>query len=341
MSRGFAHLLLSPVSALYKREITRRNAKFDRGEGVVTLDRPVISIGNLSVGGTGKSPTVAMVVRTLREEGFWPAVAMRGYASGKTEHGSSDEADEYRALFPDLPIVAQPNRTLGLIELFGTQEGERIDTVVLDDGFQHRRLARQLDVVLIDCTRSPLEDALLPAGRLRETMDSLSRAHAVILTHAESVSDAELEQILRAVLEVKRELVVAVSEHAWGGLDVTGEDEPMPVGWLAGKRVVGVCAIGNPGPFFAALKQSAGEVVEEIRLRDHDPYRGATVERVIEAAQGADAVVCTAKDWSKLRHVEAARWPVPVARPRLTLRLRTGERELAELILRTARAGVE
>ena len=121
MTGGLAHLLLSPVSALYKREITRRNAKFDRGEGVVTLDRPVISIGNLSVGGTGKSPTVAMVVRTLRDAGFWPAVAMRGYGSGKTAHGSSDEADEYRALFPDLPIVAQPNRTLGLIELFGTE----------------------------------------------------------------------------------------------------------------------------------------------------------------------------------------------------------------------------
>ena len=341
MTGGLAHLLLSPVSALYKREITRRNAKYDRGEGVVTLDRPVISIGNLSVGGTGKSPTVAMVVRTLREAGFWPAVAMRGYGSGKTEHGSSDEADEYRALFPDLPIVAQPNRTLGLIELFGTEEGERVDTIVLDDGFQHRRLARQVDVVLIDCTRSPIEDALLPAGRLRETMDSLARAHAVILTHAESVSDAEIEQILRAVLDVKRDLVIAVSEHAWGGLDVTGEEGPMPVGWLSGKRVVGVCAIGNPGPFFEALKANAGEVVGEIRLRDHDPYRGATVQRIVSAAQNADAIVCTAKDWSKLRHVEPKRWPVPVVRPGLTLRMRTGERELSDLILRAARTGVE
>lgn len=341
MRGGLAHLLLSPVSGLYKREITRRNAKYDRGEGVVTLDRPVISIGNLSVGGTGKSPTVAMVVRTLREAGHWPAVAMRGYGAKRTEHGSSDEADEYRALFADLPIVAQPNRTLGLIELFGTEAGVHVDTIVLDDGFQHRKIARQLDVVLIDCTRSPIEDALLPAGRLREPMESLQRADAVILTHAESVSDAEIEQILRAVLEVKRELLIAVSEHAWDGLDVTGIHEPMPVEWLADKRVVGVCAIGNPGPFFATLGAKSAGVVQEIRLGDHDPYRKATVDRLISAASEADAIVCTAKDWSKLQHVAPDRWPSPVVRPRLGLFLRTGGPELADVITRTAKAGVE
>lgn len=341
MTGGLVHLLLSPVSALYKREITRRNEKFDRGDGVVTLDRPVISVGNLSVGGTGKSPMVARVVRTLRDGGFWPAVAMRGYGSSKTAHGSSDEADEYRALFPDLPIVAQPNRTAGLIDLFATEEGERVDVVVLDDGFQHRRLARQVDIVLIDCTRSPVEDALLPAGRLREPIESLSRAHAVILTHAESVSDAEVEQILRTVLEVKREIVLAVSEHAWSGFDVTGEEHPVSARWLSGKRVLGVCAIGNPGPFFRELGKRAGGVKQEIRLRDHDPYREATVERVIRAAEGADAIVCTAKDWSKLSRVAPGRWPVPVVRPRLELRLRTGGAELENLIMQAAHAGAE
>ncbi len=341
MPGGLAHLMLSPVSALYKREITRRNAKYDRGEGVVTLDRPVISVGNLSVGGTGKSPTVARVVRTLREAGYWPAVAMRGYGASKTAQGSSDEADEYRALFPDLPIVAKPNRTLGLIELFGSEAGERMDTVVLDDGFQHRRLARQLDIVLIDCTRSPLEDALLPAGRLREPMESLVRAHAVVLTHAESVSNAAVEEILRAVLGVKRDLAIAVSEHAWAGLDVTGEAERVPAEWLAGKHVVGVCAIGNPGPFFAELTRRAGAVAEEIGLRDHDPYREGTVSRIIASAKGKDAIVCTAKDWSKLRYVPAGAWPCPVVRPVLELRMRSGGGELDRLILRAAGEGAE
>ncbi len=341
MTGELAHLLLAPVSALYKREITRRNAKYDRGEGVVTLDRPVISVGNLSVGGTGKSPTVARVVRTLREAGYWPAVAMRGYGSSKTSDGSSDEAQEYRALFHDLPIVAQANRTLGLIELFGTEAGERVDTVVLDDGFQHRRLARNLDVVLIDCTRSPLEDALLPAGRLREPMESLARAHAAVLTHAESASDAEVQRLHREALEINRDILVAASEHAWVGLDVLGEPEPTEVGWLSGKRVLGVCAIGNPGPFFAELGRRAGSVVAEIRLRDHDPFGKAAVTRIREAASGLDAIVCTAKDWSKLRNVPAQDWPCPVVRPVLELRMRFGGEALDAMIVRAASAGAE
>lgn len=336
---SLARTILAPVAKLYTREITRRNANFDAGRGVVTLDRPVISIGNLSVGGTGKSPMVAHTIGVLRDDGRNPCVAMRGYGSKKNAHGISDEADEYAERFEELPIVAQPNRTEGLIELFGSEVGEAVDSVVLDDGFQHRRIARQLDIVLIDSTRSPFDDELLPLGRLRESADSLGRAHAVVLTHAESVSGADLNKLRSSVLEINRQLHLAVAEHAWDGLQIG--NHPEPVGLLADMRVAAVCAIGNPGPFISEVERRAGSLASKLILRDHDPYKRGTVDRLIGEAEGCDAIVCTEKDWSKLRHVPTDRWPCQVVRPNLRMRLVEGGGRLDEMIRSAAEQAPE
>jgi tetraacyldisaccharide 4'-kinase len=328
--------LLGPASKLYLREITRRNSIFDAGKGVVTLDRPVISIGNLSVGGTGKSPMVAHVIEVLRADGRQPCVAMRGYGSKHNTHGTSDEADEYSARFQGLQIVARPNRTEGLIDLFGTEQGEEVDSIVLDDGFQHRRIARSLDIVLIDLTRSPFEDELLPVGRLREPVDSLSRARVVVLTHAEAVTPAQLSEIRKSVLDVNGKLVVGVAEHAWVGLDISGSNEEVPVQWLDSKRVLPLCAIGNPDPFLKAVEKAASECAKPMVLRDHDPYKPGTIAKLIASAEGCDAIVCTAKDWSKLRHVPEAEWPCPVARPKLAMQFRENGDRLDELVRQAA-----
>jgi len=333
--------LLGPATKLYRREITRRNAKFDAGEGVVTLDRPVISVGNLSVGGTGKSPMVAHVIEVLRADGRQPCVAMRGYGAKHTAHGTSDEADEYAARFEGLPIVAQPNRTEGLIELFATERGESVDSIVLDDGFQHRRIARTLDIVLIDATRSPFDDELLPTGRLREPVDSLFRAEVVVLTHAEAVTDAALRSVRQSVLEVNRDVVMVIAEHAWVGLDVLGSKEDQPVSWLSGKHVLPVCAIGNPGPFVEHVERVSAASAEPMVLRDHDPYKRGTVAKLIALAKGCDAIVCTAKDWSKLRHVASDSWPCPVVRPRLAVRLRENGDRFDEMVRQAAASQAE
>ncbi|GAB5496284.1 MAG: tetraacyldisaccharide 4'-kinase [Phycisphaerales bacterium] len=335
----FARILLFPVAKVYVREITRRNRNFDEGKGVVTLDRPVISVGNLSVGGTGKSPMVAHTIGVLRDDGRNPCIAMRGYGSKRNAHGTSDEADEYAQRFENLPIVAQPNRTEGLIELFGTQAGEAVDSVVLDDGFQHRRIARQLDIVLIDSTRSPFQDELIPYGRLRESVDSLARAHAVVLTHAECVSGAELNELRSAVIEINSRLHIAIAEHAWDGLYIGDNQEP--IDWLTGKRVTAVCAIGNPEPFIGAVEQHADSLQSKLVLRDHDPYKPGTVERLIGMGDGCDAIVCTEKDWSKLRYVPSDRWPCPVVRPKLRMRLVEGGNGLDEMIRSAARRAPE
>lgn len=345
------------MSWVYGQVIAHRNANFDRGKGVVTFDRPIISVGNLSVGGTGKTPVTMWLIQLLRREGYWPCVAMRGYGMPKGRGLESDEAREYLQAFADLPIVAQPDRTQGLLELFSTEfehdearensyepvsEKRTSDVVVLDDGFQHRQIARQLDIVLIDATRDPFQDRLLPAGFLRESPASLARAHAVVLTHAEAVAAHELTKLAARVQAISKRLVVASCRHHWAGLRrsvASGQaDEHLPVEWLRDKKALAVCAIGNPEAFVQSVREHAGTVIEAMVLRDHDPYEPATVQRIVDTAKrsGSHVIVCTQKDWSKLARIAATTWPCAVVRPQLEVQMVAGEDALRPIILGAA-----
>ncbi|CAG0968236.1 tetraacyldisaccharide 4'-kinase [Phycisphaerales bacterium] len=326
------------LAAFYGRIIDYRNRRFDAGRGVVTLDRPVISVGNLSTGGTGKTPMVAHLVQTLRDAGRWPCVAMRGY--GARRGRESDEARTYRERFPDLPLVAQPNRIDGLLNLFATPEGERIDCVLLDDGFQHRLIARQLDIVLIDATRPPFDDHLLPAGHLREPVSSLARAHAVVITHAEAVLPERLDELEGRIRTAAPRALLAVARHAWTGLTVHSSEgvRNEPTGFLAAKRVFACCAIGNPWPFLAAAERAAGgRLAGTLVLRDHDPFMPVTLQRLHTTLQSthADVLIVTQKDWAKLSEIPPGRWPCEVAVPNLDLQFDEGAAELQALATQT------
>ncbi|MEA5612293.1 tetraacyldisaccharide 4'-kinase [Nodularia spumigena] len=316
--------MTGPLSRVYGWEVARRNRRWDRGEGVTRLDRPVVSIGNLSAGGTGKTPMVRWAVGALQESGHRPAVAMRGY---KAEPGQpSDEEREHREALPGVPVVARPDRAAGLQDLFATPEGAQVDCVVLDDGFQHRRLARDLDIVLVDASRPPDRDALLPLGYLREPLDSLRRAQACVLTHAELVGPerlADLADLVRTFLPDGSP--VAVAEHRWTRLRRVGcSDEP--VVWLAGRRVVAVCAIGHPEAFLTGLEQAGAGVAGSLCLPDHDAFGPRTVRRLEAMVESCrpEAVVMTAKDLTKLDSWSRG-CPVPVVVPELGMGWRSGE----------------
>ncbi|MEM9066309.1 MAG: tetraacyldisaccharide 4'-kinase [Planctomycetota bacterium] len=323
------------AEAIYKAEATRRSQRFDAGIGVLSLDRPVISVGNLSVGGTGKTPLVAAICRWLIEAERRPVIAMRGYKA--TDAHGSDEADEYARTLPGVPVVANPARHAGLVAFFETAEGRRVDTIVLDDGFQHRKLARDLDIVLIDAGRDPFADRCLPMGWLREPVESLSRAHAVVLTHAELCESEQLESLR------DRSDAIGVTEHAWTGLrvnDSEGESAMSPE-WLAGRHVVAACGIGRAEGFRrCAERVIGGPLCGWFERPDHDPFRPATVRalRGLLKETKAEALLVTEKDWSKLRHEPVETWGCPVVRPVLQLRWRAGEEALRERVLRTARA---
>jgi len=328
--------VLAPVAALasrgYGRAITARNRRYDRGRGVVTMDRPVVAVGNLSVGGTGKTPAVQALCRWLIDAGHTPAIAMRGYAP---RGGESDEAALHARALPGTPIAVGADRVRALIDLFSTPRGEVVDVVVLDDGFQHRRLARQLDVVLIDARTDPHADRLLPAGRLREPVSSLARAHAVVITHADHADAASLESRLRADYP---HLVLARARHHWQGLLAhrpDGVEEPVQPHSLRGRRYVLACAIGNPGAFVAQAQGVLGPPAATLLLPDHDPYQGRTLARLLRLAREGTALVVTEKDWIKLAD-RAIDWPCPVVRPRLAMAFDRGERALRERVLTAA-----
>lgn len=338
-------VLATPLSWMYRAGMEAHQAVRRRAH--TRLPIPVISIGNLSVGGTGKTPLVLHAAQSLVAAGHRPCIAMRGYAA--SAEGGSDEASVYHRAFArlglDVPIVARPDRAAGVAALLARRP--EIDAVLLDDGFQHRRLARDLDLVLVDATRPPFEDRLLPAGWLREPVSALRRAGGVVLTHAESVPAVTIEDLARRIETAHGRPPIAVTRHVWESLDVldvsaspptTDAQSEHPVGWLAGKRVLLTCAIGNPGPFEQAAARAIGAApASTIILRDHDPYSAPTVDRILAEARGMDAILTTDKDWSKLAEVDPARWPCPVVRPRLGLAFDAGEAALDAMLLAAAR----
>ncbi len=346
---GWIGTLAAPVSALYGMAVARRNKNFDQGKRVTHLDRPVVSVGNLSMGGTGKTPMVVHLLELLVSNEHHPCVAMRGYRAAVAEDGSrmSDEAQVYQSEFADLPVVAQPDRLAGLGDLFATPNGEKIDCIVLDDGFQHRFIARDLDIVLIDATSDPFRDRLLPGGRLREPIGSLCRADAVVLTHSEAVSEQVLRELMEQVRRVNPDVMLACAEHAWTGFDGIEPEAQRTAAvrelggyeeLLAG-TVVAVCAIGRPALFIQEVQKrteaAGGRVAETLVLRDHDPYKPETVRRVIKMAKehNAAAIVTTAKDWTKLEREASDAWPCPVIRPRLKMVLNQDGEALERVVL--------
>ncbi|MCA9279474.1 MAG: tetraacyldisaccharide 4'-kinase [Phycisphaeraceae bacterium] len=311
----------SVLKPLYTIGIARANKKFDRGIGVETLDIPVFSVGNLTVGGTGKTPMVIYLVRELQRLDIRPCIAMRGY--GATPGMPSDEQDEYTRALPEVPVIAQPDRINGIRHLLASERGQDIDCVVLDDGFQHRQIARDCDIVLIDASKPIHRDSLLPKGWMREPISSLKRADVIIMTR---VQDAvELDEAFGAVRQHAPDVTPVRASNTWTECIVNENNTDMarPVSWLSDKSVFVVAGIGNPSSFLRQCEQHTTSIAGSMMLRDHNPYENATVLQLIDCAakSSADCILTTDKDWSKLRHVQSSRWPCPVVRPIVGMQL--------------------
>jgi tetraacyldisaccharide 4'-kinase len=258
---------------------------------------PVISVGNVSAGGTGKSPFVRWVAEELVAAGHRPVVALRGYAPGG---GPSDEAAEHRATLPAGATVAVGADRVAAIAAARAAD-PAIDCAVLDDGFQHRAAARRLDIVLVDATRPAIDGRLLPAGWLREPADALRRAGLVVVTRATRVDPA-----LAALVERHHGRPPAAwTRHEWRRIERFGAGgRDMPVEAVAGKKVACVTALGNPAPFVAEATALGARVVADLRHRDHHRFTAEDAARIAAAARAKDAaVLCTGKDWAKLEPV--------------------------------------
>jgi tetraacyldisaccharide 4'-kinase len=319
------------VGPVYAWEVARRDRAFDAGKGVRRAPAPVISVGNLTTGGTGKTPMVEWLVRALLARGLVPAIALRGY---RAHDGRSDEAEQYRRLLPGTPVLVGADRWASITD--ARARGVGFDCVVLDDGFQHRRLARDVDIVLVDAAARTPQDRLLPAGDLREPVASLARAQAVVITHADAVEQAQLEELCawaRGLLGEPR--VVVQASHVWTGLRVheAGQDREAPVTSLSGTRVVVVCGLGRPEHFIRQAQGVGVHVVHQLLLGDHAMPTAAQLDGVRRAAKAHGArLLTTGKDWARMRACPAQWQDLPVVRPMLGLRL-AGEVALIHLIV--------
>jgi tetraacyldisaccharide 4'-kinase len=300
--------ILWPMAAGFKWGVALRAAAYRRGWlKTRRLSRPVVSVGNLAVGGTGKTPLVRYVAERLQLKGWKPGILTRGYArkrgpeilllEPKAERRADprevgDEPALLARTLPDVPIAIGADRyRAGRL----SEEQFELDVHILDDGFQHLALARDLDIVALDVTQELSDRALLPAGRLREPLSALARAQVVILTRVELGDPRPLEERVR-VLNPRTEIFHARTlfsrlVEARGGTAYSWQGSE-------GKRVAAFCGIGNPGGFFTDLRQWDFRVKTEISFPDHHVYVPADLRRLHERAReaGAAALLTTEKD---------------------------------------------
>lgn len=289
---------LSCLEPAYRLAIAWRNRRFSRGSSPVhKVPVPVISVGNITAGGTGKTPVVAWLARWFRQHGTRVTLISRGY--GATAGACNDEALELEQLLPDVPHLLNPDRVaaaMTAIEEFECQ------LLILDDAFQHRRIHRDLDLVLIDSLEPFGFGHLLPRGLLREPPSSLQRAHVVALTRCDLAEPAEKQRILDTVTKFAPDAVIVELAHrpkywlAW-------PDRQMPLESLAGVRVAAFCGIGNPDGFRGTLQKLDCNVVGFRAFADHYPYGRTDLESLAEWARRlrAEAIVCTQKDLVKIQ----------------------------------------
>lgn len=311
-------ILAAPLAAAYGAIVATRSALYGRGWiRSVRAPVPVISVGNIVAGGTGKTPMVAMTARLLRDAGMRPVVVSRGYRGRRDEdplvvsttdgavHGvtsgqAGDEPVMLAGLLPGIPVVVARRRAEGA-SLAVTRFAA--GCIVLDDGFQHLALRRDLDLVLLDAARPLDSGRLLPAGLLRERPSALMRADVVIL----SGSGGPLPGAAGLVRSRTRPGTPIFHLAFEPTMLVDPEGRARPVSLLAGRRVVAFAGIARPARLRASIEELGAEVVRFVAFPDHHAYGPGDTAGILEDVErhGPDLLVTTEKDLARLRGTPA------------------------------------
>lgn len=322
---------LRSVEPFYASATRLRNRLFEHGlKKSHDLGRATVSVGNLTTGGTGKTPVVQWLAKRLIEQGKKPAVLLRGY---KSTSGVSDEAELYKQV-DGLEVEANPDRIAGAKAVL--KRSPDVDVFLLDDAFQHRRARRDFDLVLIDATNPFGHDHVLPRGLLREPASGLKRADAILITHAHLRNDGLVERLrqLNATAPIYqcRHSVCRLIDPAGKPLDVSG---------LA--PAAGVAGIGNPDAFFDEIGHHLRlPLKRRLALTDHAVYDDELVAYLNRELGPIRTMVTTEKDWVKLRH-HAAKLNVIIARAVLQLDFADGAADglFDQIRSRLTEAGLE
>jgi len=295
---------------------------------------PVISVGNITAGGTGKTPMVEWLVRWLKANHRRPAVLSRGYRA--TSGTSNDESQLLSSHLGDVPVLTGKDRARSARIALAQKLA---NVFVLDDGFQHWPMARDLDVVLIDSLLPFGGGHLLPRGLLREPVSALRRAGIIVITRTDLVSDQRRGEIRNAIASINASVPIVESAHVPVGL-VAGEAAPKApqspdLPWLGGKTVLLFSGIGNPEGFEKTVASLGCTITEKFRFRDHHRYFDHELTELQNRAEraGCDAVLTTEKDIVKIGRCWNGR--VPLLALKIEIRITSGEDALADLLLKT------
>lgn len=277
--------VLAIPSAIFAGAVAARNALYDRGAFASHAPPiPAIAVGNLTVGGTGKTPIAAEIARRMAARGARPAILLRGVGG--------DEPVVHRALVPDAVVIADPDRVRGARRA----QAQGADVAVLDDGFQHRRIARVADIVLVAAETASHAARMIPAGPYREPLSAVRRAALVVITRKQA-SDVDVEHAIARVNDASPGVPIAVARFSLSGLRGISAREPLAT--LRGRSVLAIAGVGDPESFAAQLG-NAGAQVTLATFGDHHAYTANDAARLAARVPPDGIAVCTLKDFVKL-----------------------------------------
>lgn len=299
-------LLLLPFSWLYSGISSMRNFLYEQKiKDIYHADLPVISVGNLSTGGTGKTPTAEYLIRKVLEQKAKPAYLSRGY--GRKSKGYyrvlpaegnakdfGDEALQVAEKFPQIPVAVSEDRRIGIENLCE----ENPDVIILDDAFQHRKVHRDLDILLLDANRLPYEDRILPAGTLREHIRGISRADILIINKIKDPS--QIANIGKRLAKWKKPLCftqVKLEEIK----PFHEQEKPITKAVLKQKEVILFSGIGNADFFEKQVQELGTNLIQHFRFGDHYTFKKEDVAKLMKLSQPGRMFLCTEKDYFRLK----------------------------------------
>jgi tetraacyldisaccharide 4'-kinase len=306
---------VNPLDALYAAAARRRRRRYARRPDLVRrLSRPVVSVGNLTVGGSGKTPVAALVARLLLDAGERPSILSRGYSRTQPEDGVTVVSDGRRVMadvgragdeplllartLPGVRVVVSADRYLA-----GVLAECHLDATVhvLDDGFQHFQLHRQANLLIVE-PEDVRQPRLLPRGRLREPLDAAAAADAILVPPETDAAGLGARLGVTAAFTLVRALDQAIE---------AGTDRPVTV--PPGTRVVTMCGIARPRRFIDETSGGGYEVADSLIFSDHHPYTNEDLRRAASRAltAGAELILVTEKDLVRLLPLRP--WPVRIA----------------------------
>jgi len=344
--------ILYLFSLIYEQLVNIKLLGYKLGiSGKETLDCYVISLGNITVGGTGKTPTAQRLARDIRDMGYKVVILNRGYrakwhgeigivSDGKELHMDAAEAGDEAFMLakhlPNVPVLIGAERAVTgkyAIDNFGAE------VAILDDGYQHWQLTRDMDILLVDAVNVFGNGHILPRGTLRESMSHISRADVCLITKIDQAEAGAGEYIRDTVHKYNKDAQIIESIHQprcfitladwFKDLSQDGIDTKK----ISGKKVMAVSAIGNPESFERTLRDLGAEVIESLRYPDHHEYTMTEMQDVLQQADAldAEAIVITEKDAVKIPdEVATANWSIPIFVICVEVKFQTGGDEFKE-----------